>query len=289
MNCLTEIFFDEAIERARALDAERKRNPSAPLKPLHGLPISLKDSFKLEGKDASIGIVSLANNPATRNSVLPNVLLSLGAVLYCKTNLGQLMIAGDTDNNLFGRTLNPRNTNMTAGGSSGGEAALVALRGSILGVGTDMGGSVRGPCSATGVYGFKPSAAVLPYAGQQSPIAPGIPVVISSAGPVATSMRACRFFLKTVMEAEPWKVDATCLRLPWHGTNQAEKRLRIGVIFEDGCFTPTPPIRRGIQESCQKLEKAGHEVIPITKDLCVAKIQQAVYSTFPLDGFEVGH
>lgn len=284
---MTEIFFDEAIARAKALDEERKLHPEWPLRPLHGLPISLKDSFKLKGKDSSIGLACFVGKPATANSTLVDQLLSLGAILYCKTNLGQLMLTADSDNNVFGRTLNPTHTDMTPGGSSGGEAALVALRGSIVGIATDMGGSVRGPCSATGVYALKPSSGIIPYGNQQSAMSPGIRVVQSSAGIVATSMKDCHFLLRTIMDAEPWKRDVTCQHIPWTWKYQAPKTLRIGIIMDDGCFTPTPPIRRVLQESISKLEKAGHRAIPITENLDIGRLQQLVYATFPLDGFEV--
>ena len=85
--------------------------------------------------------MSLVGKPATRNCVLVDILLGLGAVVYCKTNLPQTMMAAETNNNVFGRTLNPLNLGLTSGGSSGGEGALLALKGSILGVGSDFGAS----------------------------------------------------------------------------------------------------------------------------------------------------
>ncbi|KAK4498039.1 hypothetical protein PRZ48_010695 [Zasmidium cellare] len=144
-NCLTEIFFDEAIERSKKLDEELAGNPDQHLRPLHGLPISIKDSFRVPGVDSTTGLVCWANEPDTEFSSLPKLLLDLGAVLYCKTNVPQTMMTADSDNNVFGRTLNPNNLSLTAGGSSGGEGALIALRGSILGVGTDIAGSIRIP------------------------------------------------------------------------------------------------------------------------------------------------
>ena len=148
-NCLTEIFFDDALVRAKFLDEEYART-SKMLGPLHGVSISLKDTFKVRGYDASIGIASLAENPAQENSLLVDVLLQQGAVLYCKTNVPQMLIALDSDNNVFGRVLNLRNRHVTAGGSGGGEGALIALRGSVLGVGTDIGGSIRIPAMCNG-------------------------------------------------------------------------------------------------------------------------------------------
>lgn len=85
-NCLTEIFFEDAIARAKELDAYLKKN-GRPIGPLHGLPISLKDGFKVRGYDASVGVAGLCFKPAATNSALVDLLLSLGAVLYCKTNV----------------------------------------------------------------------------------------------------------------------------------------------------------------------------------------------------------
>lgn len=133
-SCLTETFFDQAIERAKYLD--QCRSEGKLLGPLHGLPVSLKDSFQVAGTEASIGYVSFLGKKSTTNSPLVDILLDLGAVLYVKTNIPQTLMTADSDNNVFGRTLNPHNTALTAGGSSGGEGALVAFRGSILGVGT---------------------------------------------------------------------------------------------------------------------------------------------------------
>lgn len=146
---MTEIFFEEAIENARALDRQRKENPNQPLRALEGIPISLKDSFCIVGKDSTIGMTCFVNKPATQDSALVKLLKSLGAILYCKTNVPQSLMTADSDNNVYGRTLNPHNTNLTAGGSTGGEGALIALRGSVLGVGTDIAGSIRIPSLCT--------------------------------------------------------------------------------------------------------------------------------------------
>ena len=85
------------------------------------------------------------------------LLRQAGAVLYCKTNVPTAMMVAETVNNLFGRTLNPHNLATTPGGSSGGEGALICMRGSPLGVGTDIGGSIRIPAALCGLYGLKPS------------------------------------------------------------------------------------------------------------------------------------
>lgn len=157
-NCLTEIFFEEAILAARELDKVDFIKG-----PFHGIPISLKDQFNVIGEDSSIGYVSRSGQPATVNSCIVDSILSQGAVVYCKTNVPQTVMTADTVNNLFGRTLNPVNKYIIPGGSSGGEAALLAFGGSILGIGTDTGGSIRIPSAACELYGLKPSAGRVSY------------------------------------------------------------------------------------------------------------------------------
>ena len=263
-NCLTETFFEEAIEQAKALDQGRLANPDRSLGPLFGLPISLKDSFCLEGKDATIGMTYFVGRPAKRDSPVVTLLRSLGAVLYCKTNVPQTMMTADSDNNVFGRTLNPNNRNLTAGGSTGGEGSLITMRGSILGVGTDIAGSIRIPSSANGIYGFKPSSQIIPYAGQQSPEAPGTVGITPSAGPMATSIRSCQYFMEVIMKADPSTVDASVFKIPWLGkSTKLSRPLRIGVIADDSIHTPSPPMRRALQEAVQKLTEAGQTIVTI--------------------------
>ena len=286
VNCLTEIFFDQAIERARQLDKDRQQNPNKSLRPLHGLPISLKDSFQVLGHDTSTGLACYVNEPAVENSGTAALLLDLGAVLYCKTNLPQSIMTGDSDNNVFGRTLNPRNTNLTAGGSTGGEGALIALRGSVLGVGTDIAGSIRVPSVCNGIYGFRPSVGLVPHGGVRDLTVPGTDGVRSTAGPMATTIRDCSLFLKAVMQTDTWKYDSTVISLPW--TNRDPKpRLRIGFVEDDGLYTPSPPVRRGLKKAVDLLQKSKEvEIIPITLP-DVKDHYQDLISYFSLSGGDV--
>ncbi|PWY79709.1 amidase, partial [Aspergillus heteromorphus CBS 117.55] len=259
VNCTTEIFFEEAYERAKFLDdylATHKR----PYGPFHGLPISVKDSFDVKGQASTIGFVSFLKNPkATENSTLIDMLLDNGAVLYLKTNIPQTMMTMDSINNIFGRTLNPHKLSLTAGGSSGGEGALVAFRGSILGVGTDIGGSIRAPSLCNGTYGFKPTADRIPYSGIQSGDRPGSPGLISAAGPIANSASDLKFFCQTILSLDPWRRDSTALGIGWRHVPPKEK-LTIGVFMGDKDFPPTPPVIRALESAKFALEKAGHDV-----------------------------
>lgn len=107
--------------------------------PLHGLPISLKDNINLVGLDSTVGFASHAGSPAKSDSALVNALEAAGAVPYVKTNVPTAMMIAETVNNVFGRTVNPRCRRVSPGGSSGGEAALIVMGGSVIGVGSDIG------------------------------------------------------------------------------------------------------------------------------------------------------
>ena len=140
------------------------------------------------------------------------------------------------------------------------------MRGSIFGVGTDIAGSIRIPSSCNGIYGFKPSSRIVPWSGQQSPAASGNTGIIPSAVPMATSMRSCQFFLKTILEANPNQYDFSLTRTHCFATPDCSdnpNRLRIGVLSDDSLHIPSPPMRRALREGVQKLVTAGHIIVPI--------------------------
>jgi amidase len=142
-----------ALARAKELDDYLQKN-GKPVGPLHGLPISLKDQFRIkvsgmqnpsgtvlmkQGLETSMGYVSWIGKYETENSVLVDLLLKAGAVFYVKTSVPQSLMVCETLNNVIGRSVNPRNKNWSCGGSSGGEGAMIGFRGGIIGVGTDIG------------------------------------------------------------------------------------------------------------------------------------------------------
>ncbi|KAF3771320.1 amidase [Cryphonectria parasitica EP155] len=287
-SCLTEIFFQEAQERARHLD-NTLRERGQPVGPLHGLPISIKDSFQVRGVEATLGFVDyLDHGPSQENSCLVDVLLAQGAVLFCKTNIPQTLMTADSDNNVFGRTLNPWNTSLTAGGSSGGEGALVAFRGSPLGVGTDVAGSIRIPSLCCGLYGLKPTASRVPY-GKQAPLGdPGLHTVTASAGPLSHDLNALEIFMQAVLDARPALLDATALDIPWRHASTipptTKQPLRLGLLAEDPLFPLHPTVRNTLAEAADRLRRAGHEIVPLTsQEGLVAPSYDAAFQMFGLD------
>jgi amidase len=133
-------MFDEAIHRACELDEHLERT-GKPIGPLHGLPISVKEHIYLKGSPHTAGCIAWADDVAEEDALIVRVLREAGAVFHVKTTNPQGLMALETVSNIYGRTTNPHNRFLSPGGSSGGEGALIAMRGSVLGIGTDMGQS----------------------------------------------------------------------------------------------------------------------------------------------------
>ncbi|KAK3376529.1 putative amidase, partial [Lasiosphaeria ovina] len=159
-----------------------------------------------------------------------------------------------------GRVLNPHHTGLSAGGSSGGEAALVALRGSVLGVGSDVGGSVRGPAALSGVYGFKStSAALFPIHDFVKGGLAATMTVPAAAGPIASSLRDMDLFVSVVHAARPYLQDPSLAPLPWTGLAGVpyQKQLKVGFMTHDGAIVPQPPVLRALAWARAQLDAAA--------------------------------
>ncbi|TVY23669.1 Acetamidase [Lachnellula hyalina] len=186
-NCTLEFFPEMALARAKELDESFKKTGKV-VGPLHGLPISLKDQFRIKGLETSMGYVAWVGKVDKVDSVLVTLLLKAGAVFYVKTSVPQSLMVCETINNVIGRTVNPRNKNWSCGGSSGGEGAMIAFRGGIIGVGTDIGGSIRVPSAFNFLYGLRPSHGRLPYAKMANSMQ-GQETVHSVCGPLTHSVK----------------------------------------------------------------------------------------------------
>ncbi|KAI8210421.1 hypothetical protein K4K54_000443 [Colletotrichum sp. SAR 10_86] len=190
-------------------------------------------------------------------------------VAFCKRAALAQQLTADSENNIFGRTLNPHKTSLTAGGSTGGEGALVSFRGSVLGVGTDIAGSIRIPSLCCGIYGFKPTADRTPFGGQSNYPFPKVhlPGVVPVAGPMANSVDDLFLFMETVLSQNPWRYDASAIAAPWSAPKSDNaKRLTVGVLPEDPEYPMHPPVRRALEDAVSALLKAGHKVIRLPQD-----------------------
>ncbi|OAP57096.1 hypothetical protein AYL99_09209 [Fonsecaea erecta] len=252
-------LFEVALATAKSRD-EHLRQTGQPIGPFQGLPVSIKDCFDFAGVDSSIGFTSRVGKPAEHNAAVVDILLNAGAVLYVKTNVPTAMMMLETVNNVTGRTLNPLNRTLTAGGSSGGESALIVFGGSPLGVGGDVAGSLRIPAACTGIFTLKPSAGRFPATGCASGL-PGLETVQAVIGPLARSLQDCLLFSEVVAAAEPWKWDTKSLPFPWRAVEQKKEKLKLGVMWTDGIVTPTPPIQCALEQTVKKLRAAGHEIV----------------------------
>ncbi|EFQ25711.1 amidase [Colletotrichum graminicola M1.001] len=249
-NCLTETCFDDAIERARELDGFRQTHGRM-IGPLHGVPISVKDQVNVKGLASTLGYVSNAFTPAkedaplSRHHVLTNV-------WWCETN-----------NPLWGLTTHPANSKLTPGGSSGGEAALLSLGGSLIGWGTDIGGSIRIPSHMNGLWGLKPSSRRLSYRGVMNSME-GQQYVPSAIGPMARSLSSLTAVTKLVIEAAPSTTDPQIPPLPWRDDafqEASSRSLVVGTMLDDGVVKVHPPIERVFRALATKLQAAGHELV----------------------------
>lgn len=265
VNCLTEIFVERALARAKELDAHLEATGKV-VGPLHGLPISLKDQISIKGLETTIGYVSWIGKYASRDAVLVEILYEAGAVPFVRTNVPQTLMWPETYNKVFGRTLNPNNRKLTCGGSSGGEGALIAMKGSPLGVGSDIGGSVRIPAGLNGIYGLRPSYGRVPYAGSVNSME-GQDSILSVLGPLSNSLSGIKLFMQAVSAYKPWLKDPIARRAPWnedayalteHGGGQ---QLCFGIIWHDGQITPHPPVTRALEATKAALLAAGHKVV----------------------------
>ncbi|KAJ5776812.1 amidase [Penicillium odoratum] len=174
INPLTEVLFGEALVMAKALD-EHLKATGKPKGPLHGLPISIKDNFNIKEKDSTQGFTSRANQSAESHSPNIQLLVDAGEVLYVKTNVPPGMKRPETYNAVF------------AGGSSGGEGALISFGGSCLVVGTDMGGPCRVPAACGGIYTLRPSTTRWSISAT-STVTPGQDSIRAVPGPMAKTL-----------------------------------------------------------------------------------------------------
>ena len=196
-------------------------------------------------------------------------------------------MALDSHNNVFGRVLNPYNALVTAGGSSGGEGALIAMRGSVLGVGTDVGGSIRIPAMCNGLYGIKPSWQRIPCAGQEGgvPLGSSKMALPASAGPLAHSMRDLELFFSAVSSQSPWEIDPDVSPSPWTSLSTISKSCpTISIVRRDGVIDPLPPIQHLLDEVVSTLRASKIEIVEMDITPLFSQCQSLANALFSIDG-----
>ena len=213
----------------------------------------------MKGLDLNAGFVAWVGRTAPDDSVILKLLWNAGCVFYARTTQPQTLMHLETSNNIYGVTVNPYNTRLTCGGSSGGEGALMAMRGSCLGIGSDIGGSIRSPAANNSLFGLRPTSFRLPFQGWMATMM-GEEQVIPVIGPISRSLEGVKIFMKTLLDQKPWIIDPSLVPIPWRTTSllrtdsSGTKKLRIGVLSDDGVVKPHPPILRGINTLVDKLK-----------------------------------
>ncbi|KAL2883488.1 hypothetical protein SGCOL_001171 [Colletotrichum sp. CLE4] len=259
-NFATEFLVDDALATAAKLDAQFKETGKI-VGPLHGLPISIKEHIGLKGKIVHSAYVAWADNIAQEDALVLRLAAKAGAVFHVRTNVPQSCMHLDCSNPIYGTTVNPYNRNLTSGGSSGGEGACLGLRGSVLGLGTDIGGSVRGPAAFCGCYGLRTTALRNPYKGICLP-GLGQESIKCILGPLANSISDIQLFEDVVLNQEPWDEETSLVPLPWKKMELYQPgQFTVGVIWDDGMVHPHPPVIRGLKHAVDKLKTAGVKVV----------------------------
>ena len=236
------------------------------------------DRFNIDGLESACGYVSWLGHRKDEASegVLVKKLRQMGAILFVKTNVPMSMLMGETNNNIIGSTVNPYNRHLSAGGASGGEGALLALRGAPQGWGSEIAGSVRIPCSFNNLFGLRPTFGRLPASGMATSLA-GLPICGSVIGPMAGELNAIELAVKTLLDTSPWQDDCDVVEMPWREEKiqsirnrtcrrgEKDGKLVFAVMGCDGQVNPHPPVQRGMALVTKALLKQGYEVCSILR------------------------
>lgn len=222
--------------------------------------MSLTQTVSVRGWDGCIGYSAWVGRPAESDSALVRLLRDAGAVPFVKTNVPITLLSFESASDVFGRTTNPHKQTHSPGGSSGGEAALLAYGGSRIGIGTDVAGSVRVPAHYSGVYSIKASVGRFLKTGSSTSM-PGQEGVAPVYSPMARTLEDLDYFWKAIMSMQPWTYDHSVLPLPWRDVDISSKPLKWGVMWNDGVVTPSPACRRALEIVTNALSEHGHQVI----------------------------
>ncbi|KAJ7190709.1 amidase signature domain-containing protein [Mycena pura] len=271
-NCISDFMFDEALdipafaEYSSAGESDTGSS-SASLRPcpLLGVPVSLKDTVDIAGHDSTMGFARHVGHPAAASAPLVRMLQDAGAILHAKTTVPTGLLAIETASDTFGHTANPHNTGHSVGASTGGGGALVACGGSVVEIATDLAGSARIPAHFCGVWGLKGSSGRFPTWGTGTSM-PGLETVPILAAPMARSLADLEEFWRRIVSMKPWTYDFTCAPLPWQKVDLLVegRKLKWGVIWQDGVTEPTPACRRSLSLVINALKAQGHEVVDFT-------------------------
>ena len=276
INAIIALDIERAKEKAK--EADNKINLKSKLGPLHGLPMTIKDAFEVEG------IVSTGGNPAwkdnipKRNAEAVQRLVDAGAIIFGKTNVPFLSSDLQSFNKIYGTTNNPWDLERTPGGSSGGSAAALAAGMTPLELGSDIGGSIRVPAHFCGLYGHKPSYNIISEVGHMPP-PPGSILTgngLSVAGPLARSPEDLEIALDVLVAAQEQDSQAWKVKLPKARTKKI-KELKIAVWPDEPYAEADDEITSLIKDTAEDLRHAGAKVETVDLPISFEEIDK-IYS-----------
>jgi fatty acid amide hydrolase len=258
LHAFTEVLREQAMADAEASDARHSRGEGRG--PLDGLPVSVKECFDIAGRDTTLGIPSRRGHVAHADAAMVALLREAGVVVLGRTNLSQTMLYPEARNPIFGQTANPWSLAHSPGGSSGGEAAAIASGMSPLGLGTDIGGSLRTPAHFCGIAAFKPSLDRLPMRGYQT-VNLGQEAVRGMGGPLARTVEDLRLFFRGIDLQRASQLDPRVPPFAWEEPESIRvEGLRVGTYADDGVLPASAAIVRAIDQAAAGLRSHGVEI-----------------------------
>ena len=283
VNCLTEVLFEPAIERARQLDQYKARTGGL-VGPLHGLPVSFMDRFRIAGAETGAGYIGWLGKveDSDSESLVVKQMRRLGAVPFCKTNMPMSMLLGETSNNIIGSTINPFVKGLSSGGAAGGEGVLLAMKASPFGWGTEIAGSARIPATFNGLYTLRVSSGRLSSKGVATSME-GVPLCGSVIAPMSRDLALLEHVMKSVVTSQTSYEDPSLIDLSWRINFEPEARdpFIFAILSHDTNVFPHPPIKRALNTVALALRAQGHEVIdwnPPAHDAAVSTLFQILGS-----------
>ena len=263
INAVVQECFERALSEADSLDIEIAQGKVRG--PLHGVPMTLKDSLDTEGVITTWATLGRQNEVPEVDATLVTRLREAGSILLGKTNTPELTLAADTDNLVYGRTKNPYDTNLSPGGSSGGAAAIIATGGSPFDIGSDTGGSIRIPSHSCGIAGIKPTSGRVPRTGHCISYALGATESLTQNGPMARYVRDLDPILKVI--SGPDSKDPYIVPIPIGDPGEIDiKGIRIAFHTDNGLMSPTQEISNVVRNVASALQDRGASTVEILPD-----------------------
>ena len=256
LNAVVQLATERALDEAREADAALARSESQG--PLHGVPMTIKDSLDTAGVISTGGTQGRASFVPELDATVVARLRDAGAILLGKTNTPELTLSFETNNVVYGRTNNPYDVSRSPGGSSGGAAAILAAGGSPFDVGSDYGGSIRLPSHCCGVAGIKPTSGRVPRTGHVYPFG-GVLDSFQQIGPLARYVDDLTLLLP-ILSGPDW-IDPMIVPMPLRDPRNVEiAGLRVAFHTDNGILAPTPETAETIRAAARALEAAGAHV-----------------------------